>query len=575
MTVRSAVRAATYSVVRRPALLVAGALLAAANLAGLFAAGFTLAATGPYRPLGFVWFLLVHAAVTLLLAPAVLPGLYAVARRDGDESLASDFARLAAEARGNYVRLFGTLLGARVAGIGLALLVAPLLAGLLLVLATVVTVPFYALGVLQAPDPDLFVFLAVVGLPTGAWAVGTLPVAFADVLALDGESPRAAWLASLRLARDRPRAVVGYALLRWGLVLTPLLVLLAIERPVGSFEGMSLVPFVGLVLAVATVPSALGAAFHVTFYDRSLRPPDAPVVTSARLRDAVGWPPVTPGRRTLLVGLLVVGLVASAGAVRVADLRPNAEPGAPPAIESSTPEDLYPRAVERTRGVSRSIEYVATYRNASTGARRGGFVTNLMVDYPDRQIGAEMRLVMEGEQRSGRTVYLGDGLVAETGELYYVLDTPWPLGGASRWRDGLARASPAYWEFARDDAHAKLPAGDTAWRVQERGDGFVVLAASEPGVALRAFRHNVPTPDRGVVRNGSYVRVRIDTESDRITRLAFRARFDVYESSDNRTVTRRIDNRVTVTWRYDDTDVRRPDDLGFRPWGAVWDLLYY
>lgn len=526
----------------RPSLLLAGLGFAIVEVAALASVVAVALLVGPRQGLlVLVLWPVAHDAVAAVLTPTVLPGLYALVREP--ESSGRDALR--ASLRGYApVALAGGV--ARVLAGVLALLALPLVVAGGLTLATPLTAGLYGLELLEAPDPTWSV-LGLVGLAWLAWSLALAPVAFVDLLALDGTAPRRAWRVSIRRTAGRPRALVGYTLLRWTLVAAPFVLATLLVRlaPVTNTNPAWYVAVAPLLVLGKTVEGAV----HAVVYEARFATP-RPATPS-------WWPSGLGAARTALAALLVVGLVAGAGVVRVTDVRPSPTPDAPPVAGAGDAPARYERAIERTLASSRTARVVAR-----TGRGETTTVTlraRLTVDFETRTIRADR------DPRDGHdtTIYATDGLVLTTVPLRepaYTLHR----GTVGEWTALAAPGFPAY----RDATIQRFPAADASWSIQRRTPEAVVLRRGPEAGPIGGFA----VDDTEAVRNRTAT-ARIDRDTGRLTRLSVTRRIDKYRSENRSELVGERRQGWRATWSYDDPAATGPAPSG--PWALVWDLLYY
>lgn len=554
-----------------PALLLAGSMSAVASTIALAVAlGWVLVLTqladvGAWPAI--LTALLVYDATLVATKPAILPGLYALAEAKPDSHGFPDVGRtIVHEARSDYRRVASALLRARVASLGFSLLLAPLVVAGGLVVATTASFVLYGLDVVQTPDPLHFMVLLLGGL-LAVRAAGVIPIAYAERLVLDGESPQRAWRASVALVRDDLRSAGSIATVRVALGSMPFVAAFGALLVLSSESPSALVVPVAVVLLVGTITKPVEATTTVRGYARLASPPSTRR-TPGRVIDR-SLP--RPSFRTVLVVLLVLGLgVASAG-VRVADVRPNPGPSAEaPLADPATaePADLYAVARNRTQATSRNVSVTTVGQNVTTGERVLGYRIHANVDFAAREVGGSAWIGENGSWVHSGYTYASDGL--------YV---PWGWGDRPHhalWETTVGEwrvfAAPKYAELVRTSRIAPLPAGHVDWRRPTVTDDALVLTIDDPETVRAAVGQYDPTNVR--YRNESQIRVRIDRDTQRLERIDITERIDHYEH-DARRVRDRSHSETTVRYRYEGVHVRRPADVGFQPPALLWDVLYY
>jgi len=554
-----------------PGLALAGVLTAATSAVALAAAvGWAVVASqidavGQWPAL--LGMVLVYDLALVATAPAILPGLYAVVAGEATAGGVGGAARtLLGAARDDARDLASALLRARVAGLGYSLLVAPVVVAALLVVATAGSVVLYALGVLQTPNPVHFLFLVLAGI-LAVRAAGQIPVANTAILVVEGESPRRSWRESAVEVWDQPRAAGGNAVARVALGAAPFLVAFAALLAIPT-EGLAgLVIPLAAVVVVGTVTKPIEATVQVRGRGRV----DRSTAEAGRRLDGVRRVLPRPSRATILALLVLSGLALASAGVRVADVRPNPTPSADAPLAdpgSAPPATLYDVALNRTQATSRNASVVVLGRNLTTDAPVRVFRVHASVDFATREVGG---VAWHGEDgrwvRQGQT-YASDGL--------YV---PWGWGPNPRhvlheasvggW---VVYAAPTYADVVRDERIAPVPTGTVDWTTRSVTDDAIVLTVADP----ESVRDAVGRYDASEVRyrSGSLVQVRIDREAQRLERVEVIERVVHYEH-DSRRIRDRRHSETTITYRYGDVAVARPDEVGFQPAAALWDLLYY
>lgn len=569
----------------RPQLLLAGVPSAAATtiaLLALFACLFTVAdRTFPDALFALLIGLLVYDAVLAVTKPLALPGLYALLREDGTARSDDLLGPFWTATRQQYRAVLAASIPARVATLGFSLLLAPLVVGLALVGATGASVLLYAGGVVQTPAVDPYVYAAV-ALLLAVWVAGKGPVGFAELLTIDGEPPRTAWLASAGLLRRRPRTAGGATALRLLLGALPLLALGIAVRFAPSEGTAEIALPIGAFALAALWSKSLEAAVTVAGYEELVR--SSPRADDRSERDAV--PPgdgnrvplrdrlrslqLRPSQRTALAILLLTSLVVASGAVRVADVRPNAEPASPATVETDDPGELYAVARERTETTSRvhTVEHAAG--NWSQPERDAVLRLRTALDYGGREAALDGWLARENGtlERSG-AAYLSDGYMVNGGlnlDPEVVLDQRQVDG----WR---VAAAPAYATIVEDLPTGTIEPPASSWSVASRDDGTVVLQVDDPAAVGEVGEF--ADVSYAEYREGSRVRAEIDADTQRLRRVEIRERIVLYDGEAREEVDDRLDRLETVTYEYEDLGIERPDAVDARPVDLLWDLAYY
>lgn len=569
----------------RPQLFLAGVPSAAATtiaLLALFAWLFTAADRAfPDALFALLIGLLVYDAVLAVTKPLALPGLYALLREDGTARSDDLLGPFWTATRQQYRAVLAASIRARVATLGFSLLLAPLVVGFALVGATGASLLLYAGGVVQTPAVDPYVYAAV-ALLFAVWVAGKGPVAFAELLTIDGEPPRTAWLASAGLLRRRPRAAGGVAVLRLLLGALPLLAL-GIGLRFAPSEGTAEIALpIGAFALAALWSKSLEAAVTVAGYEELVRSSPRADDRSGRdvvppgdgnrvpLRDRLRSLQFRPSRRTALALLLLTSLVVASGAVRVADVRPNAEPASPATVETDDPGELYAVARERTETTSRvhSVEHAGG--NWSQPERDAVLRLRIALDYGAREAALDGWLGRENGtlERSG-SAYVSDGYLVNGGlnvDPEVVLDRREVDG----WR---VVAAPAYATVAEDLPADVIEPPASSWSVASRDDETVVLLVDDPAAVGEVGEF--ADVSHAEYREGSRVRAVIDADTQRLRRLEIRERIVLYDGEAHNEVTDRLDRLETVEYEYDDLGIERPDAVDARPVDLLWDLAYY
>lgn len=514
--------------------------------------------------------LLIYEVVLLVGKPAVLPGLYALVRREEETSFEGAVRIMWEEARERYTAVLGASVRARVAAVGYSVLLGPVLVAVVLVVATAFSVLLYATNAVQTPDPFTYATLLVF-LGLGVWTVGKWPVALTELAAIDGESPSTAWRASARLVRRDPLGAGGAAALRLLLASLPAVVLLVSLLTVFEEQSGTVARPIAVFAAPVLLVKPIEGAVTAIGYD-GLDASDLEIETG-QLRSALSPDRLRPSARTALVLVLIVGLVLSASALRVTDVRPNPEPESPApldvqALDDRDPDTVYAVAHERTTTTSRAITRASYGGNWTDADLAPGLKVRYAVDYPRRagEIDSWFGTDDSSWDPSG-SGYFTDGLAVTSGLFHdppFVLDT--------RRRDGATVSAGPQFPALVDDLSLEQPGGDaTGWTTVERSNGSLVLDLDDP--AAVAEQTNT-VGDRIEHRNGSRIRVRIDESSQRITSVTVDQRYVVYETDEREAERDRHRSRTTVRYEYDPA-VERPEEIGSYPWGYVWDLVYY
>lgn len=533
---------------------VAGALYGLGTVLGLLAVLFVADALLSRDPA------LVHA-VAVAIVPLVYDLLFVPLKPlvvSLDDPTVSQ-AGLSRSGAADYRRLFRTHLWARLAGLSYSVLFLPVVVAVALVAGTAASSVLYWAAIVETPSPDYYV-LAVYGLVYAVWMAGILPPAFADRFALAGERPRWAWLASARVLWAHRRVATRYATVRFGLGVGPLLVALAVAVVVPG-EG----PVASLAVLAALVGTAIVARTIQLRYHRATHEQ----VASPRTIDATGLrelrPRISPSGRTVVAALLVTGLLAGSVAIRVTDVRPDAE-AVPAAVGTDDPR-LYAVARARSVGVSHSGTLEAYTGTWSQDELDPDHRNRWVVDYPDRQVRLD---AWTGDERTtwdhANTVYADDGLrvAGRPARAKYVI--------AAATVDGRAvLATPHYPSLFGGASFEVVPGPGVDWEQSDRRDGAIVLVTTDPDTvaAWTGFDGD------DTVHEDTEMRVRIAPDEQRIRRVVVRHRFVRYETRERTEVSTRVASRYEVTLDYEGVDVDRPEGLGFRPGGFVWDLLYY
>jgi hypothetical protein len=378
---------------------------------------------------------------------------------------------------------------------------------------------------------------AVAAATAVAW---TVP-APAAVAVVDGDSLRGATVRAVWTVTRRPRSVLAAAGVH-----------LAFAAALGVVAAVGLAwvtgtrsPRVALVCAgtlaalAGTFGLALLAALHL-----------------GRSTPAPAGGASLPLARLAAATLLVSALVAGAGAVRSAELRPVETTAAP------LPEDVdgrYATARENTREASHA------YRVAITDGDGEPFVVEHRIDRDDRQY----RQLLSGGA-VGQDIFAGTG----TGSPPLARGGVFDLGTRTVGTDGRqVRAVPDYVRWAdRYDWTGALtpPAAVEGWRVADRREGAVVLVVSEPELVFAAMQGR--ESHRLASVNASRLRAVVDT--DRGTLRSVETRFDatlVTADGDRYRVTAEVSYEFTVG-----VDVERPPALGgLSPGERLWKLFVY
>lgn len=563
----------TLELLDRTAVLVGGAASALATGVAMVVAAGTVSALGEFgMALGLVVLLgaLIAYDVTLVLAkPAILPGLYgAVRARSSAAGAGTGLRAFGTAVRRHYVDVARALLVSRVAAYGYAVLVGVVVGSVALIGATAVSALLYANGAVETPRPHQFK-TALVGLVAFARAAGLVPVSLTEVLAIDGTTPRRAWLASRSLYRVDP-AARSAARRRILLGTVPILAGVAATTAPDLPNGPAgWVMIAAVVVLVGSITKAVEAVSIVRQFDVLDRPtPTDP--GSPDWRGRLDPRAYSPSRRTLLAVLLVAGLAVGSAGVRVADVGVDAGPDESEALAApgtAPPGDLYHTAWLRTLGSSRSATATTVDANWTTSTPRWSRRVAATVDYGARE------LHVEGSNHTG--------------------DTPQPLGQGYATDRLLYREGPdghsatmtfptATWGLTSRPMYGHVsPDGLPVWNLRLVGpwerragaNGTTVLTVDDPA----AVRNATHTADRPSVEylDESRIRIAIDEDTQRIDRATVVDRYLVYETQARDRVVDRVHRERTVEFRYDDVDVARPDDVGFQITSLVWDVVYY
>lgn len=570
----------------RPVLLLAGAGSALATLLALLVLGaWSLRVDEPTFRDGAVTLLaglLVYDAVLVLTKPAVLPGLYA-AVRDQSTTDASGVSRtLRVEARRHYLQTAEASLRARVAGIGYALVFAPVILGVVGVGATAASLLGYWSGLFGAPAPFGYV-TALVALLLVVWLAGRWPVALAEPLAIEGASPIRAWRDSTALVWRRPRTAGRVAAQRLALGALPFAILFtaATLRPDASLADVALIAAaVGATGVVTKTVEGVVTAAGVDALGVERHLPAERGLTAVLPVDRV-----RPSARTALVVVLVVGLVLASGALRVTDVRPDAEPASPAAVGVEDPDEYYAVARDRTTSSSRAVTREAASGNWTAASLDRTLRLRIAIDYSQRAAAVEGWHGDDGTWVHGSRGYATDGLYASYGMRHAPIATL-DTRRIGRWS---VSATPEFPELVEGLPFQELPDDVDGWTVAARGNGTTVLEIDDPNAVAR----HVGTSDASIeYGNGSRIRVRIDEATQRIESVVVRERYVVFDAAaggedgaeveddaaveaEADAVDRRVAVRTTLQYEYDDLEIERPDEIGRYPWGYVWDLVYY
>lgn len=611
---------------RQPALLVAGAAVAAVEALGYLlvgAAGVVDAlgtvpglGVGPLPPLSGV---VLKQLSWVVLAPVPLAGLYTLARAElagegpaggSDRSAA---ARFLAAGRRHYRRLAAATLAYKLAGLAAFLALVVGLHAVGFALATGLQAAAYAAtGASSPPHPMLAVFLS--GLLVGIARLGaTVPFRFYDALVLFADDrPARSPLTSARFAVARPLALLEYAFVAGVAIAIPVLAAVAtgrllpelVAQPATGFATGPANPRQVLVAGVAgpavayllvgAGAHALVGAYHVAFYERRV----APAVT--RERDTAGAPagaddvaggdtstagdrptrrPVTGEERPLVarrarvavVALVVLGLLAGTAAVRVADV------GSPTPLAAGAPVGDAPATaiVERAHGYTGNVSHRAVTRtwrtNRTTGERPLAFVQRRWVDFADRQ--GYVRLGAPGEDGLVGEGYFGEGTLAIRG----AVPGPDRFGAFGR-RVGewTVVAAPGY---ASVESSFRSGSGRFAvagrWRVVDRNASAIVLAPADEAARDAVLDRPSGADGRVVAGPDHRARLYVDSETGYPTRLVARSNATRY--GEDGAVEARIDNRRVTTFdRWGTTDFGRLASLGGRSLlELLWDAASY
>lgn len=556
----------------RPSLFVAGVGSAlATTLAFLASLGWAigldvLGVSDPW--IGVVTTVLAYDVVLVVTKPAVLPGIYDAVRAPESENGVRNVCRtMATSARHHYRGLLATMVRSRIAGWGFALLLAPIVIAVALVLVTGVSLVGYTVGAVQTPKPILFLF-GVLGVFLAIRLAGTIPVTFAELFAVDGTPPSPAWRASVGLVRDDPRTLAVAGLERAFLGSLPFAVAFAALYLTPGEDVRALVVPLAVVLVLGTVGKTVEAVALVTRLESiESGPPSsdagrrhAPRTQGERWR---------PSRRTVVAVVLILALAAGSSAVRITDVRPDADSVPQPTADTADAAELYAVARERSVDSSRNVTLSSWTGNWSESDRRRAIRVRLTVDYQSREMVAVAWIGENGTWAPRAISYASDGLYARGGMGGH------PTHVFAEWTVGQWRlyASPYYVYNVRSLPVRSLPPATATWDERVVENDTIVLSMSDPGAVADAVSRY--TSDSIEYREGSVVRVRIDRESQRITQVTIRERFVEYESDERAVVYSRLDNYETIRYEYEGVSVEQPDGIGFQPAGLVWDLLYY
>lgn len=523
------------------ALLVAGAVLSA-----LTTPGAPHDSDVPELWLTFVVGLVVYEGVLQFGKPAVLLAMTGA----GDVG---------------YGQLLSARVRARLVAAGFSAVGTPVVVAVALVTTTAVPAALYATTTVQPPAPVYYV-VGVAVLFLVCWTVGLAPVSFAGVLAVEGVSPRRAWLASARIARANPWATVVDAVTRFSCALAPVVAAASFilwRAPDGVWE---LLGPAAVFLAVALVTRTAELVVHdhvfagldrVDAHSKSLRT----VLGEARRRLTGGT-----ALRVTLVAVLVVGLVVTAGAVRVGVVGPTPGPAEPAMAGTDDPDALYETAHGRSLAGSYNLTST-THAGDWDGDRAPVFRTQVIIDRSSRALGATGWVGDDdgGLERSAR-LYADDGIQISQG---VDTDLDFAITRAIAGPDGWSVvAAPAYTQRVRDLTAVPVPRTGVDWTVNTATDSTVELETRDTDALLATTEED---PDRLRYDDG-FIRVTVDPATERLDRIVVFERLARLDADGE--VTDRIERETAYRFEYDDVTVERPD-AGSRLTGLVWTLLYY
>ena len=365
----------------------------------------------------------------------------------------------------------------------------------------------------------------VPGVAIGRLVAGDRVTAVESVLAATGESPRAV------------AGALGAHLAFAGLLALAVVTAAGVARSTRS----GLLP-----LAVGGGLAALVSAFALA------------LLAARYVGGGVGPVARPEPRRLALVALLLTGLVAGAGGVRLAELRPTDDPAALP----DDPDAAYETALANTFRADHRYRLTILDGDDPDGEP---FVVDRRLDRTDRQY--RQRALGEAQ---GPDLFAGTGTGSPPARAFdRVALGRWTVGD-----DRTVRASPDYlywvdgyrWD---DEGGFQPPASVDGWRVVDRSDGRLVLELVGARATFEAVQS--VTPDRITNVSAARIRAVIDRERRTLDRIdvRFAATVTVGETTDR--IELRVDHEFAVG-----IDVARPAALGPPgPGELVWKLLVY
>ena len=404
---------------------------------------------------------------------------------------------------------------------------------------TSVRAALYWLGYGDALGLSVQVGGAVLGVVVGTLLAWTLPgVAVGRVIG--GTTPRRAVKSALVVPRVAPRAFLGA---------------LGAHAAFAGLLGLSVVTAAGAARSTGSgfVALAVGGGLAVLVSAFALA-----LLAARSVADGDGGAAPRPDpRRLALVALLLTGLVTGVGGVRMAELRPTAEPAALP----DDPDGAYATALSNTRRADHRYR-VAVLDDDGNGEP---FVVERTLDRSDRQY--RQRALGEAQ---GPDLYAGTGTGSPPARAFDRV----ALGRRTVGDDRLVRASPdyLYWvDGYRWDGDSGLhpPTRVDGWTVADRSDHRLVLELTGARPVFEATQGFVP--DRVTNTSAAGIRTTIDRESRTVERIEVRfdATVTVGETTDH--IRLRVDHEFQVG-----IDVGRPPVLGPpQPGELVWKLLVY